>query len=138
MSRQNRFFERPNNLLPHIPFWRAALFAPWRSQKSVRKREDPITDNSFIFRDRQLFRNHQIMSVNKKYLTSAPVERNLVTLFASGHFKPIFQCFRDSFCGCCLDEVEVRSRNTKAEKGLWTSDFRLQTLKEWNVVKDVG
>ena len=81
MSRQNRFFERPNNLLPYIPFWRAALFAPWRSQKSVRKREDPITDNSFIFRDRQLFRNHQIMSVNKKYLTSAPVERNLVTLF---------------------------------------------------------
>ena len=66
MSRQNRFFERPNNLLPYIPFWRAALFAPWRSQKSVRKREDPITDNSFIFRDRQLFHNHQIMSVNKK------------------------------------------------------------------------
>ena len=24
------------------------MFAPWRSQKSVRKRKDPITDNSFI------------------------------------------------------------------------------------------
>ena len=58
MFRQNRFFERPNNLLPYIPFWRAALFALGRSQKSVRKREDPITDNLFISRDRKLFRNH--------------------------------------------------------------------------------
>ena len=24
------------------------MFAPWRSQKSVRKRKDPITGNSFI------------------------------------------------------------------------------------------
>ena len=26
------------------------MFAPWRSQKSVRKRKDPITGNSFIKR----------------------------------------------------------------------------------------
>ena len=27
------------------------MFAPWRSQKSVRKHKDPITGNSFITRD---------------------------------------------------------------------------------------
>ena len=26
------------------------MFAPWRSQKSVRKRKDPITGNSFIYK----------------------------------------------------------------------------------------
>ena len=41
-------FGRRNNLPPYIPFQRVAMFAPWRSQKSERKRKDLITGNSFI------------------------------------------------------------------------------------------
>ena len=38
---------RRNNLLLYITFLRVAMFAPWRSQKSLRKPKDPITGNSF-------------------------------------------------------------------------------------------
>ena len=45
---QKSIFERRNNLSPNIFFQRIAMFAPWRSQKSVRKHKDPINYNSFI------------------------------------------------------------------------------------------
>ena len=42
------FFGYRNNPLPYIPLLRVAIFAPWQSQRSLRKHKDPITGNSFI------------------------------------------------------------------------------------------
>ena len=47
ISNQNLFWRR-NNLSPHISFWRVAMFASWRSHRSLRKHMEPITGNSFI------------------------------------------------------------------------------------------
>ena len=54
ISRQNVLCGCQNNLSPHIffsklqCFQRAAMFAPWRSQKPLHKLKDPITGNSLI------------------------------------------------------------------------------------------
>ena len=47
-KRRSLVFLGLRNVSLYIPFLRVAMFAPWRSQKSSRKRKDPITDNSFI------------------------------------------------------------------------------------------
>lgn len=39
------FFGRRSNLSPHISFYQLAMFAPWRSQISLRRNKDPITGN---------------------------------------------------------------------------------------------
>ena len=45
---QKSFFGRQNCLSTYSSFLRAAMFAPWQSQRSLRKRKDPITGNSLI------------------------------------------------------------------------------------------
>ena len=48
ISLRKRFFGPRNSLSPYIYFQRVVMFAPWRSQKSLRKHKDPIAGNSFI------------------------------------------------------------------------------------------
>ena len=105
ISHQNRFFGRRNNLSPYISFWRVAMFAPWRSQKSLRKHKDPVTANSS--RDGRLFPNHTrrqkktIIDFGQKQ-----VKRHFNLLLVIPTDEVFYKAFR---------EAGVRSRKTNGE-----------------------
>lgn len=81
------------------------MFAPWRSQKSLRKHKDPVTANSS--RDGRLFRNHTRRQKNTIIdFGQKQVKRHFNLLLVIPTDEVFYKAFR---------EAGVRSRKTNGE-----------------------